>query len=87
MSRTLEEFLASMRAQGREFGRQTREAEGRPAMPEPLREGSTTLSEEEKAAGLDQYRIETMSLLGLPLEMPWFAFFDRTQKQINSRVR
>ena len=65
MDHSLEELLAHMRAQGKEFGRRIREEQGKPQMPEkPVREGNTSMSEEAKAAGFLAWEISEMVRLG-----------------------
>jgi hypothetical protein len=76
-----------MNATGRAFGQVVRLAQGKPQMPEPVQEGNTLLSEDEKGAGVEAYRVETMRRLKLPDDMTWSAFLDRKQDEINPWVR
>ena len=64
MDHSLEELLAHMRAQGKEFGRRIREEQGKPKMPEAVCEGNTSMTEEAKAAGFLAWEISEMVRLG-----------------------
>jgi hypothetical protein len=64
MNNSMEEFLARMRAQGKERGSRIREEQGRPPMPEPVCEGSTKKSEEQKTAEFRVWEFSTMVKLG-----------------------
>ena len=88
MKRTMESFLAEMRQEGKEFGSRIRKEQRKSAMPErPVREGSTSISEEEKTAGVQAFWVETMARLKLPSDMDFTRFLGRKQEEINPWVR
>ena len=84
---TLESLRAEMNSAGRAFGQSVRHEQGKPQMPEPVQERNMLLSEDEKTAGVEAYRVETMRRLKLPEDMTWSAFLDRKQDEVNPWVR